>query len=145
MALTFIRCCHAIIVLLIFQNVFYFKKTFYYVLFSIWNFRIKILFLIPVYSCYMICLTECSMFGMRYAREVAYWGYGMLGMWDIGDVGCWRCGMLGMWDVGDVGCWGCGMLGMRNVQDWDVRNMGCGMWDVCRDVERWFTKFHFSS
>ena len=34
-ALNFIRCCHAVIVLLIFENVFYFKKTFYRVLFSI--------------------------------------------------------------------------------------------------------------
>ena len=131
MALTFIRCCHAIIVLLIFQNVFYFKKTFYYVLFSIWNFRIKILFLIPVYSCYMICLTRCNMLGMRYAREVTYWGCGMLGMWDVQDVGCSGCGMFGMWDVREVGCWGCGMFGR-----WDVWEVGCsggvmfGRWDV---------------
>ena len=122
MALTFIRCCHAITVPLIFENVFYLQKTFYCVLFSIWNFRIKILFLIAVYSCYMICLTECSMFGMRYAREVAYWGYGMLGMWDIGDVGCLGCGMFGIWDDRDV---------------------GCGMWDVFWDVGCWFTKCHY--
>ena len=68
------------------------------------------LFLIQVYSCYMIFLTRRNMLGMRYTREVAYWGCGMLGMWDVGDVGCWECGMFGMWDV------------------------GCGMWDVCRDV-----------
>ena len=119
MALTFIRCCHAIIVLLIFQNVFYFKKTFYYVLFSIWNFRIKILFLIPVYSCYMICLTRCNMLGMRYAREVTYWGCGMLGMWNVQDVGCSGGVMFGRWDVWEVGCSGCGMFGMGDV--------GCGM------------------
>ena len=155
MAFTFIRCCHVIIALLIFVNAFYLKKkTFYRVLFSIWNFRIKILFLIPIYSCYMICLTRCSMFEMRYAREVAYWGCGMLGMWDGGDVecsacrmfgmwdvrdmGCWGCGMSGMWDVWDPGCWGCGMLGM-----WDVGDVWCpgcgmfGMWDIrdVRDVE----------
>ena len=116
-----------------------FKKTFYCVLFSIWNIRIKILFLILVYSCYMICLTRCNMFGMCYAREVVYWGCGMLGMlemWDVGDEGCWGCPMLEMCDVGDVGfgdvgCLGCGMFGM-----WDVGDVGCwrcgiiGMWDV---------------
>ena len=107
------------------------------------------MFLISVYSCYMICLTRCGMFGMWYARQVTYWecgmlgcwecgmwdvqdvgcsGYGMFGMWDVRDVGCSRCGMFGMWDVRDVGCSGCGMFGM-----WDVRDVGCsrcGMWDV---------------
>ena len=95
------------------------------------------MFLIPVYSCYMICLTRCNMVGTRYAREVAYWGCGMLGMWDVGDmfgkwdvpdVGCSGCGMFGMWDVRHVGCSACGMFGM-----WDVRHVGCsrcGMWDV---------------
>ena len=129
----------AIMVLHIFQNVFYFKKTFYYVLFSIWHFRINMLFLIQVYSCYMIFLTRRNMLGMRYAREVAYWGCGMLGMfriWNVGDVGCWGCGMLGMWDAGNVGCSGCGM--------WDVGcGMFAGMWDV--DLQNDFVKFILKS
>ena len=118
------------------RTCFIFKKTFHCVLFSVWNFRIKMLFLIPVYSCSMICLTRCSIFGMRYAREVAYWGCGMLGMWDVGDVGCWGCGMFGMWDVRDVGCSGCGMFEM-----WDVHDVGC-WFKKCLSVVVCICKIH---
>ena len=47
--------------------------------------------------------------------------------------------MLEMWDVRDirdVGCLGCEIFGM-----WDVREVGCGMWDVFRHVRCLFTKF----
>ena len=77
----------------------------------------------------MIFLTRRNMLGMRYAREVAYWGCGMLGMfrmWNVGDVGCWGCGMLGMWDVRDVGS-----------------GMFAGMWDV--DLQNDFVKFILKS
>ena len=86
------------------------------------------MFLIPVYSCYMICLTRYDMFGMWHATEVAYWE---CVMWDVRDVGC---GMLGMWDVGDVGCAGCWMFEMWDFGMWDIWDVGCGMfagmWDV---------------
>ena len=88
--------------------------------------------------------------GMCYAREVLYWACGILIPW-----GCWRCGMLGelgyswcwmtwMWDVRDVRIWwlGCSVCGMFGM--WNVGSVGCsgyGMWDVCRDVGCWFTKW----
>ena len=124
-----LSCCHS--TPYFWECILFKKKTFYRVLFSIWSPHIKILFLILVYSCYMICLTRCDMFERSYAREVAYWE---CGMWDIQDVGCWGCGMLGMWDVGDVGCSRCGTLGMWDVQDVGCAGCGmCRMWNV-RDV-----------
>ena len=43
--------------------------------------------------------------------------------------------MFEIWNVVDVGCCGCGMFGM-----WDVWDMGCGMWNVYRDVGCLFAK-----
>ena len=49
-------------------------------------------------------------------------------------MGCLGFRMFCMCDVRDVGCWACGMFGMWYVRMWDARDVGCGMWDVCRDV-----------
>ena len=72
--------------------------------------------------------SRSGIFGIWDDRGMGYFEYGMLKMWDIGDL---RCGLFGMWDVEgtnvrNVG----GMFGMRDVLD-----VGCGMLDVCRDVE----------
>ena len=81
--LNFKRCDHATIVLIIvlinFENVFYLEKSFLsYVIFHLKLFYLydfsglQIMYPIPVYTCYMICLTRCGMLGMWYAREGAY-------------------------------------------------------------------------
>ena len=87
MTLHFIRRDHAtivlIIVLLIFENVFYLEKSvlscviFHLKLLHLYDFqackdRLKILYLISVYTCYMVCLTRCGMLEMLHAMEVAY-------------------------------------------------------------------------
>ena len=145
MALHFIRRDHStivlIIVLLIFENVFYLEKSvlscviFHLKLLHLYDFqackdRLKILYLISVYTCYMVCLTRCGMLEMWYARSgiLSMWEVGdvwMLGMWDIGNRGCWEFVMLGVWDVKDVGYWGCGMFGMWDVRDVAFRDVGC--------------------
>ena len=86
------------------------------------------LFFIPVYLCYKICLTKCGMFGVV-----------MFGICDVQDVECSGCGVFGMWDVRGVGCSGSGMFGIWDAQV--VRCSGCvmwnvgyEMWDVCWDV-----------
>ena len=147
-----------IIVLLIFENVFYLGKSasscvvFHLKLLHLYDFQVckyqlTSLYPIPIYTCYMVCL-RCGMLEMWYAKEVAYWACGMLGMcgfhgcgilttWDVRDVGFWERGMFEMWDVWDVECSGCGKLGM-----WDVRDVGfsgcemLGMWDL-QDVGFW--------
>ena len=161
---TFIRRDDAtivlIIVLLIFENVFYLEKS----VLSCVIFHLKLLHLYDFQACKyqlkyqlgnMVC-SGCGMFRMWDIGDVVCSGSGIFWMWDVRDadvrdVGCSGCGMfrmqdvgdvvrLGcgmfeMWDVGDVVCSGCGMFRMR-----DVRDVGCGMWDVCRDVGCSFTK-----
>ena len=97
MALTFIRCCHAIIVLLIFQNVFYLKKKHFIMCY--FPFEISV-------------LKYCSLF--QFVRVIWFVWFVWFDL-DVGDVGSSRCGMLGMWDVQDVG-----------YEMWDVcRDVGC--------------------
>ena len=127
MPLNFIRCDKAtivlILVLLIFENVFYFKKAFYHMLFFIWNFLI----------CMTFRLANTSLNTVSYSS--LYMLYGLSDeMWDVRNVVCYGSDILRMWDLGDVRYSGCGMFGMWNVQD-----VGCGMWDVCQDVGCWFT------
>ena len=62
-------------------------------------------------------------------RDVRCWECGMLGKWHIEHVRCWGCE-----DVGDVEYWEFGMFRIPDDGGWDVRDMGCGMWDVCRDL-----------
>ena len=125
MELTFIRCSHAIIVLLIFENMFYFKKN---VLLCYFPFEISVLKYCSLFQSIRVIWFVWFVWFDLDVGHVGCWGCGMFKMWDVyRDVGCWfsKSRKLGMCDVGDVGCWRCGML---------------GMWDVCRDVGCWFTK-----
>ena len=103
------------------------------------------LYLILVYTFYMICLTRCGMLGMCYAREVAYWAYGMLGMW-----WCWGCGMFEIWDVQDAGWCRCGMFRMQDDENvgcswcgmfgvWDVRDLGVACGKLIYKIPRYFS------
>ena len=155
MELTFIRCSHAIIVLLIFENMFYFKKN---VLLCYFPFEISVLKYCSLFQSVRVIWFVWFVWFDLDAGHVGCWGCGMFKMWDVyRDVGCWfsksrKLGMcdVGMWDVGDVGCWGCGMFaamwdvdlqnavswGCGMLGMWDVGDVGCsgcgtfGMWDI---------------
>ena len=135
MALNFIRCCQAVTVLLIFENVFYLKNILLCVLFS---FEI---FILRYYSLFLsihviwffwqdVTSSGCDMPGKWHIENEECV---MLGMWDVGGVECSGCGMFGLWDVWDLGCRGCGIAGCGMFgmwYAWDVGCSGCGMWDM---------------
>ena len=131
MALNFIRCDNAtivlILVLLIFENVFYLEKS---VLSSV-NFHSKFPYLYDFQAC-KYQLKYSILFQFIHAiwfvwRDVWCWKCGMLWKWHIAHVGSWGCEIFRLWDVQDVGCFGCGMFGM-----WDV---GCGTFAGMSDVD----------
>ena len=163
MTLNFIRCDHATIVLIIvlpiFENVFYLEKSVLSCVIFIWNFiicmncqtckyRLKYCILFQfIHTIWFVWRDvgcwECGMLEKWHIEHVGCWRYGDVGyvecwgfrmfrMWDIRDVGCSRYGMLEMWDVRDVECWGCEMLEMWDV--WDVgrfeRCSGCWMFGM---------------
>ena len=50
------------------------------------------------------------------------------------------CGLFGIWEVQDAGCLGYEVFRMCDIWCVDARGAACGIWDVCRDLERWFAK-----
>lgn len=99
----------------------------------------------------------------KFIHAICFWwnaeclGCGMMRMWDIRDDGCSEWGMLDVCDIADMEYLRSGMFGMQNVYDveclelgclwfeifrmYDVRDVVCGMWNACWDVECWFTKW----
>ena len=59
----------------------------------------------------------------------------MFGMWDAWDVEYLGYEMLGMWDVQDLGYSVCAIIRMCNVRD-----VECGMWNVCWNVDMFIYK-----
>ena len=93
MTLHFIRRDHAtivlIIVLLIFENVFYLEKH----VLSCVIFRLKLLQFVWLANAILNTVSYSSLYML----------YGLSNeMWDVGNVVCYGNGILSMWDVGDV-------------------------------------------
>ena len=141
--LVFITCYHTTVALFIFENFFclpvkkiipcvpFCFKLLYFYDFQTCKYHLNYCSPITVFSCHMMFLTACGVFGMWDIQDVGCSGCGMSGMWNVADVRYSGCGMFRMWRVWDVGYLGCGMLGMWDIQG--VRCSGCemfGMWDV---------------